>query len=251
MKPILIVQHEADAGPGNFMAWARATARAVEFARIDQGEQMPSSAARFAGICSLGGSMSVNDALSWIPDELALIRDADARRVPVIGHCLGGQLIAKALGASVQRAAHLELGWCHVSVADPVLARQWLGESIADAAALEIFQWHGDCFELPADAQRMLTGPLCTNQAYVVERDGFAHLGMQFHPEMTPELVRQWVDDPQGAREIDDGVRRGAPGVQSAAEMLSDVESRAARMQLVAWRLYERWAQGLRDAPTP
>lgn len=251
MKPILIVQHEADAGPGNFMAWAHTAARPVEFVRIDQGAQVPGSAARFAGVCSLGGSMSVNDALPWIPAELALIRDADARRVPVIGHCLGGQLIAKALGARVRRAAHLELGWSHVSVADPALARQWLGELIVDAAALEIFQWHGDCFELPDDAQRMLTGPLCSNQAFVVQRDGFAHLGMQFHPEMTPELVRRWVQDPAGVREIDEGVRHGAPGVQSAAQMLSDVEARAARMQVVAWRLYERWAQGLRDATAP
>jgi GMP synthase-like glutamine amidotransferase len=247
MKPILIVQHEAGVEPGNFATWAQATGRPYEVVRVDRGERLPASAAGFAGICSLGGNMSVNDDLPWIREELALIRDADARRVPVIGHCLGGQLIARALGAPVRRAEHMELGWSRVDVVDPALAREWLGHRPGDVGELEFFQWHGDAFDLPAGARRMLAGPLCANQAFVVQRDGFAHLGMQFHSEMTPELVRQWVEDPIGAREIDERVRDGSPGVQTADQMLRELEARTARMEVIARRLYERWGQGLRS----
>jgi GMP synthase-like glutamine amidotransferase len=215
--------------------------------RIDRGEPVPITAIRFAGICSLGGNMSVNDALPWIADELALIRDADTRHVPVIGHCLGGQLIARALDAPVRRAEHMELGWSRVEVADPALARDWLGDRLDDAGELVFFQWHGDVFELPDGARLMLTGPLCANQAFVVQRESFAHLGMQFHSEMTPELVRLWVEDPSGAREIDERARSGGPGVQTADQMLHEVESRTARMELFARRLYQRWARGLND----
>ncbi len=70
---------------------------------VHAGDPMPSSAEPYAGICSLGGSMSANDDLPWIDDELALMRDADRLGVPIIGHCLGGQLLAKALGAPVTR----------------------------------------------------------------------------------------------------------------------------------------------------
>ena len=71
--------------------------------RVYDGDSMPRSADAYSGICSLGGGMSANDELPWIEDELALLRDADQRGVPIIGHCLGGQLLAKAFGAPVTR----------------------------------------------------------------------------------------------------------------------------------------------------
>ena len=146
MKPIVIVQHEADAGPGHFEYYLTAKSLRVRNRCVcTHGDPMPSSAEPFAGICSLGGSMSVNDELPWIEDELALMRDADQRGVPVIGHCLGGQLLAKAFGAPVTRSAMKEIGWGSVEVDDPELAREWIG----DRAGFELFQWHGDTFSVP------------------------------------------------------------------------------------------------------
>jgi GMP synthase-like glutamine amidotransferase len=244
MKPIAILQHEADVGPGNFELHLQQRGVPYEIVRIDAGDRMPMSAERYAGLCSLGGNMSVNNALPWIDEELALLRDADARSIPVIGHCLGGQLLAKALGGQVTRAPYLEMGWAPVEVDDAALAREWLGRQAGD---IEYFQWHGDMFELPAGARRILTSRWCANQAYIVPRPEFAHVGMQFHIEMTPELVKSWAADPHAVSEIERERRRtGGPAVQSPDEMREDLEERAARLHRVAAHLYDRWLRPAR-----
>jgi GMP synthase-like glutamine amidotransferase len=245
MKPIAIVQHEADVGPGNFEQHLQLRGRDYEMIRIDSGAALPRSAADYAGVCSLGGNMSVNDPLPWIADEIAFLRDADAQGIPIIGHCLGGQLLARAFGGKVARALHLEMGWAPVAVDDAALAREWLGER---SDAVELFHWHGDTFEVPAGGRRFLTGPWCANQAFVVPRPGYDHVGMQFHIEMTPELVRSWTADPMAAREYErEKARTGGRAVQSPLEMVEEVEQRAARMVRVAAHLYDRWLRGVRS----
>jgi GMP synthase-like glutamine amidotransferase len=241
MKPIAILQHEAGVTAGHFAQWLQSRGLASQLIEIDRGARVPAAAIDYAGLCSLGGNMSVNDALPWIDDELALLRDAVARGVPVIGHCLGGQLLARALGAPVRRHALKEMGWLPVLVDDPVLAQEWFGVT---NGPLELFHWHGDAFELPPGARRILSSPLTANQAYVIEREGIGHIGMQFHIEMTPELVRSWAQDPAAEAEVaEERARTGGPGVQSPTEMLRNVESRSAAMQPLAWHLYDRWAR--------
>ena len=243
-KPIAVFQHEADAPAGYFETWMRARRLPYAVVRIDRGEAVPADAHEFSGLCFMGGAMSVNDPLPWIDDELALIRDADARGVPVIGHCLGGQLLARALGGSVRRNPVREIGWHAVTVTDRDLAARWLGDD-ADMAALEFFQWHGDTFELPPGALGFLGSALCARQAFVIERSGFAHLGMQFHCEMTPALVDAWTQT--GGEEIAlERAASGGPGVQSPAQMSANAAQRAGRMHALSRRLYERWADGLR-----
>ena len=135
------------------------------------------------------------------------------------------------------------MGWLPVDVVDPALVNAWFGP--ADIG--ELFHWHGDAFDLPPGARRLLSSPLTPNQAYVVGRDAVWHLGMQFHIEMTPELVTAWAGDPGAADEIEEErARTGGPGVQSPAQMCRDVERRCEAMRVLAWRLYDRWAQGLR-----
>src|SRR5688572_6106429 len=176
MKPIAIVQHEADAGPGHFEAYLLQRGLPYRTVRVYAADPIPRSADAFSGICSLGGSMSANDDLPWIDDELALLRDADQRGVPIIGHCLGGQLLAKAFGAPVTRNPMKEIGWSTVEVDDDELAREWIGSE----PAFDLFQWHGDTFALPAKARHFLKTPLCANQAFVIDHDEHAHLAMQF-----------------------------------------------------------------------
>jgi GMP synthase-like glutamine amidotransferase len=243
MKPIAIFQHEPDAPPAYFEAWLREQRLPHRIVRIDRGEAVPADARAFSGLCFMGGGMSVNDPLPWIEDECALIRAADAARVPVIGHCLGGQLLAKALGAAVMRNPVKELGWSRLQVTDARLAADWLGD--ADVAGAEWFQWHGDTFVLPPGARNFLASALCANQAYVIERNGYAHLGMQFHCEMTPELIAEWVGA-EGRREIEEErARTGGPGVQYPEAICTGAAARAALLNSLAARLYARWALGL------
>lgn len=243
MKPIVIIQHEADAGPGRFERYLLENNLHYQTVRVFAGDAMPRSAESYAGLCSLGGSMSVNDDLLWIGDELSLMRDADQRAVPIIGHCLGGQLLAKALGAPVTRNAMKEIGWSEVEVDDAELAREWVGS----ASVLELFQWHGDTFALPKGARRFLTSRLCANQAFVVERGSFTHVGMQFHVEMTPQLIQSWATDRAGILEIDEACKRQQGiGVQRSEDMLHNVEQRTRQMSVIADRIYDCWGRGLR-----
>jgi GMP synthase-like glutamine amidotransferase len=244
MLPIVIVQHEADVAPGTFELHLQARDRPYRVIRLHAGDALPESAEGLAGLCSLGGNMSVNDALPWIEPEIELMRDADRRGVPIIGHCLGGQLLARAFGAAVTRAAYAELGWGPVRIEDAAWSRDWLGESAGD---VEFFQWHADTFALPAAARRVLTGAWCANQAFIIERAHTTHLGMQFHIEMTPELVRLWASDPSTEGEVEREVQRtGGPAVQAPAAMMADAEVRAARMARLAARLYDRWLRARR-----
>jgi len=245
VKPVLIVQHEVAVEPGNFEQHLRTRGRPYVIRRLFEGDDVPESAAPYAALCTLGGGISVNDDLPWIEAELALLRDADAQRVPIIGHCLGGQMLARAFGARVTRSPHEEFGWGRLQVDDAVLAREWLGE---DAERIEYFQWHSDTFGLPEGARRILRGVWCPNQAYVLPRPGYAHVGMQFHIEMTPELVRRWASDPAASDEIEAArLSNGGASVQAPAAMMADLEARTARMGEVATHLYDRWLRGARN----
>jgi len=181
----------------------------------------------------MGGAMSVNDDLPWIPQVLELIRDAVRKDVPVLGHCLGGQLMSKALGGSVRANPYKEIGWGEVRVCDNGVARAWLGE----LQAFETYQWHGETFSIPPGATRVLENAHCDNQAFAIGR----HFGMQCHVEMTAELIRTWARG--GAEEI--AAAAASPAVQKPAEMERDMEARLQRLHEVADRIYDRWSEGL------
>jgi GMP synthase-like glutamine amidotransferase len=163
------------------------------------------------------------------------MRDAVARKVPVIGHCLGGQLLARALGAKVSANPVKEIGWNRVEVENTSLARGWFG---ADLHEFTTFQWHGESFAIPDVGERILRGEHCRNQAYVV---GNRHLGMQCHVEMTPEMIRSWCET--GGDEVREAL--GSPAVQDVATIQAQMAERLPALRAVAERLYKRWIAGL------
>ena len=237
MKPVAVFRHAPTEGPGYFATFLDGNRIAWRLVRLDDGEPVPETAAAFAGLAFMGGPMSVNDDLAWIEPVLALIRDAVRHDVPVIGHCLGGQLLAKALGAPVTRNPVKEIGWHRVEVEDSPEARRWFG---SDVRSFTAFQWHGETFALPPGASRILRGEHCPNQAYVVAG---RHLGMQCHVEMTAELVRSWCET--GAGEI--AASLGSPAVTPAQAILAQMGERLPVLNDTAHRLYSRWIEGLRS----
>ena len=241
-RPVVILQHHGDVAPGYFEDWLRGNRIDFSTVRLDLGEPVPESPDEFAGICSLGGPMSVNDGLPWTAPELGLLRAAVAAGVPVIGHCLGGQLLARALGAPVSQARCKEIGWGRVAITQPQLAREWLG---ATPPEVEMFQWHGDTFAVPARAVNFLASRWCEHQAFVVEHGGVAHIGMQFHCEATAEIVRAWSGDDTWYDEVQaERAATGGPAVQDAEAMREDLEARGAAMHVLAARIYARWWRG-------
>lgn len=233
MKPVAIFRHVQSEGPGYFATVLARRSIPHRMIAVDADERLPRSARGFSGLVFMGGPMSANDALPWIAPSLALIQDAVRQDVPLLGHCLGAQLMAKALGGEVQTARVKEIGWGEVSVSDNALAREWFGARSEFTA----FHWHGETFSLPRGATRILENAHCLNQGYVLGK----HVGLQCHVEMTPELVRSWCRG--GQAEIE--ASRASPAVQSAEEMQDLLEMRVTQLNAVADRVYSRWLEGL------
>jgi GMP synthase-like glutamine amidotransferase len=233
MRPVAIFRAAPTEGPGYFAAYLERASIPWKLVALDAGEAVPRDPREFSGIGIMGGPMSANDDLPWIPPLLEFLRDAVRRDVPVIGHCLGGQLMSRAFGGEVRVNPVREIGWGEVRVADNGVARDWLG----DLQSFQTFQWHGDTFSIPPGATRVLEGEHCANQAFAIGR----HLGMQCHVEMTPELVRTWLST--GQKEI---VEHGkSPAVQPPAEIEKDLDTRLERLHEIADRIYDRWIANL------
>ncbi len=236
MKPIAVIRHSPTEGPGHFAAFLEQHSRPWTLIRIDAGDPVPNSAEDFSGLCLMGGPMSVNDPLGWIPPLLDLIRQTMAADKPVIGHCLGGQLMSRALGGTVSKNAVKEIGWGKVQVIDSPVAREWLGE----IQSFESFHWHGETFSIPDGATRILESVGCANQAFVLGK----HLGMQCHVEMKREMIEAWCES--GAEEIREA--RSTDTVQTPAAMEIDIDRRLAALSKHAELLYTKWLQGLSEA---
>jgi GMP synthase-like glutamine amidotransferase len=232
MKPVAIFRHTPTEGPGYFAAYLDERRIPWRIVGVDRAEPVPDDPRAFSGLVFMGGPMSVNDELPWIPRELGLIRRAVDADVPCLGHCLGGQLMAKALGGEVTRNPVREIGWGMVQVAEHPEARAWFG----DLREFLAFHWHGETFSIPPGARRILGNRFCANQAF----DLGMHLGMQCHVEMTVDLIRTWYSD--GAEEVR---RHAGPSVQTREQVEERLEERVRELNGVAARLYDRWVEGL------
>jgi len=234
MKPVAIFRTAPSEGPGYFATYLERRSIPWKMIALDEGASVPRDPRRFAGLVFMGGPMSVNDALPWIAPALELVREAVRKDVPVLGHCLGGQLMSKAFGGTVRRSPVKEIGWGEVRVADNAVAREWLG----DLQAFLSFHWHGETFSIPPGATRVLESAHCANQAFALG----VHLGMQCHVEMTEELIKAWVSG--GQEEIK--ASETSPGVQKAQEIEKNLVSHLEALHEVANRLYDRWTKNLR-----
>ena len=230
MKPVAIFRHARTEGAGFLSEYLSESGIPWQLFKVDERESVPDSASGYSGLVFMGGPMSVNDDLPWIPPSLALIRQAVSMDIPVLGHCLGGQLMAKALGAKVGKNPFREIGWGKVEVT--AQKEFWFG----GLDSFETFHWHGETFGLPEGAVRVLTGIWCENQAFSIG----PHLAMQCHVEMTQDMVKSWCE--VGAAEIAE--YRGM-SVQSSEEMQQDLDAKISQLNRVARRIYGAWIKGL------
>jgi GMP synthase-like glutamine amidotransferase len=233
MNPVAVFRTARSEGPGYFATYLERRSIPLRLVALDEGAPVPRDVRRFSGLAFMGGPMSVNDGLAWIAPALELVREAVRKDVPVLGHCLGGQLIARAFGGSVGPNPVKEIGWGEVRVAQNELAREWLG----DLPAFESFHWHGETFSIPPGATRILEGAHCANQAFALGK----HFGMQCHVEMTQDLIELWLRG--GADEIREAA--GSPAVQKPEEIRRNLGPRLDALHMVAERIYERWTEGL------
>ena len=233
MQEILIFRHAPHEGPGYLADFLGRHRRPWRLIRIDRNDPIPSSIDGVSGLVFMGGPMSVNDPLPWIPPVLKLIREAVSADVPVLGHCLGGQLISKALGGAVTKNPVKEIGWLPVTRVEGTVANSWLDGLPGE---FEVFHWHGETFSIPPGATRILTSSDCANQAFVIGKT----LAFQCHVEMTGEMVREW------ARLGADDLTPRCATVQNPQAMTAELDRRVERLRGIADKFYGRWIQGLR-----
>jgi GMP synthase (glutamine-hydrolysing) len=139
------------------------------------------------GLIIMGGPMSANDDMPYLRRELELIGEAASAGLPILGVCLGAQLIAKALGARVYRNPVKEIGWFEVQWTEAA-ARDRLHQGLSGTET--VFQWHGETFDLPPEAELLASSEACRNQAY---RVGSNIYGLQYHLEVTPDMIADWL----------------------------------------------------------
>lgn len=235
MKPVAIIQNADNDGPGHFGDFMASRGVPTRVFHAWAGDALPASTDAFSGLCVLGGPMSVNDALPCLRRTEALIRTAIADDVPVLGHCLGGQLMATALGGRVAPAAQREIGWIDIAGRAGTAAAEWFGSD-----SFSIFHWHGDTFSVPAGAEHLATSAFCRNQAFACGR---LHLAMQFHCEITLDKIEDWITSDAGRSEI---AAHPAESVQSPDHIRSLTPARIAASMAVAEHIYTRWMRNLR-----
>jgi GMP synthase-like glutamine amidotransferase len=201
-----ILQHVPFESPGNIEPWLLAKGYEIKVIHLYKSEPLPDPAITDL-LVIMGGPMSVNDegGFPWLVAEKKFIRECIEAGKPVLGICLGSQLIASALGARVYPNPEKEIGWF------PVQGLSSTDRSVFRfPSSVEVFHWHGDTFDLPPGAVRIARSEGCENQAFQIGRNV---IGLQFHPETTPVLLQEMVE--HGRSEI-----IPAKFVQSEAEIL-------------------------------
>lgn len=228
-RPIGIIQFSLTEEPGFLADYLHARQIPFVVHRLDLGEPVPTKAGTYSGIAMLGGPMSVNETLPWTASLVALVAQAFANSVPMFGHCLGGQFMAKSLGARITDAPVWEVGWGRADVLPVPEASGWFG----DIRSFDAFHWHNETFSIPDGAVNILSTRYCANQAFVLG----PHIGMQCHMEMTKALVELWV-----ATGKDTLARSGSmPSIQSMDALIADLDAQVVALQAVTTRLYDRW----------
>lgn len=210
---LVVVEQQRDAPAGLLGEWAAARGHGVQTVRVHAGDPWP-AAGDVERAVVLGSDCSVHaDPPEWVAEELAWLESVVRARRPVLGLCFGGQALAAALGAEVRRAEVPEIGWVDVG---GELRGTW-------------FAWHFDTFSAPPGARELGR----THAAL----QGFAagpHVGLQFHPEVTPAIVDDWIS--AGGRDLDS--RR-----LDATAIRRRTAREAARARAAAFALFDRWAR--------
>ena len=219
---VLVLQHLFEDGPGYLGEWLHAQGITWHLRCAEAGDLYPASVSGYRGLAVLGGAWSANDERPTLRQAEALIREADTLGIPVIGHCLGGQLMARALGGQVQRLPQPEVGWWPIEHTGSAAARAWFGEERTPT----VYQWHQDSFtELPPGAELLASSATCAHQAFALRQ----HLAMQFHIEITPAKIEAWLANAGSV--YPQAVEQGLPTVQSPAAMRASTAQHQAGSQ--------------------
>jgi GMP synthase-like glutamine amidotransferase len=223
---VLVFRHVPFEGLGLIAPVLAARHIEVDYADLYKAGAAVPDITGYDALVFLGGPMSVNDDLPYLATEMELIRHAMARRQPVLGICLGAQLIARALGATVRRNSAREIGWFDLRfTAAGETDRLFHGLS-----SETVFHWHGETFDLPPGAELLASSDLCRNQAFRIGETVYA---LQFHLEVTPEIIADWCSQDENCGDL--------------RELSSPIVSffNAARLAELSLQVFGNWSEML------
>lgn len=231
---MIIFQHDPFKGPGLISEMFEGRGMPHVLVEAHEDDPFPLSTAGFTGVVSMGGPMSVNDELPFIQREVEFLVDAAVKRIPILGVCLGAQILASALGARVYDGSGPEVGWGEVE-----LTRDGAGDRVLGGFGdrLPVLHWHGETFDLPQEAVLLASSPEYPHQAF---RWGDSAYGFQFHLEVTEEMVRDWVREDMA----------GSGGLISDPEpILRGVKAKLARVSLTGSIVFGRFLDMIKEGP--
>ena len=216
MRKVIVFQHVAHEILGTLNPLLKQQGFRVRYINFEREPDAAPSLDKYNGLIVLGGYMGVYEAEAYkhIKVEMALIEQALKRNIPVLGICLGAQMLAHALGADVRKSRDKEIGWCDVEVtksgtSDPLFEHFQKTE--------KIFQLHGDTFDIPKGAEHLATSKICPSQAF---RYGEKAYGLQFHLEVDQAMIQRWLKVPANLKELQE-----SSGQLTADQILADTET--------------------------
>ena len=189
MKPILFLLNMPIEGPGTIKTFLEERNISFTIRDLYNGQPIPSDLSSFGALVVLGGPMNVDEEEKYpfLREEKRFIREGVTRNIPILGICLGAQLLAASVGACVRKNEHSEIGWMSVDLTEEG-KKSTIFKGVS--SPVSIFQWHGDAFEIPPNAKHLAYSSLCRNQAFGIDERFF---GLQFHIEVNAEIAEEWA----------------------------------------------------------
>lgn len=198
MRKVLVFQHVAHKILGTLNPTLKERGLNIRYINYERTPDEHPSVQKYNGLIILGGHMGVYEADSYkhIKVEMQVIEEALKKNIPILGICLGAQLLAHVLGADVRKNKEKEVGWCDIDLTEEGKKDNLLSHF---APTEKIFQLHGDTFDIPKTAIHLASSDLCNGQAF---RYGEKVYGLQFHLEADQAMIQRWLDNPRNQEEI-------------------------------------------------
>lgn len=229
MKPVLVLEHQLPERLAYLGTWLSNHNIPFVVFNADIDKSFPDSIEPYSALAVMGGGMSANDPLLTNRQAEILILQAILRDIPVIGHCLGGQLISKALGGRISNSPKPEIGWQPIKYVSES-ASEWFGNDPTDT----VIHWHYESFSIPQGATLLASSDACPNQAFSYGK----HLAMQFHIEIDENKTKLWADDADSKW---DQAKQTYDTVQNREEILNGITPYMEKHNKTADSIYSKW----------
>lgn len=237
--PVLVLQHAASEGLGTIEDALRTAGYSFQYIKTFAGDVVPAAAGDTPGLVIMGGPMGVYeyDQYPFLRQEMKLIESFLKDEKPILGVCLGSQLLASTLGVEVKKGPRKEIGWFQIHLRDEVASDPLWKDLLSkdQPKSFTAYHWHGDIFDLPKGAVSLASSDLTAQQAFRYRKNAY---GFLFHMEVTREQIQNML------REFDDEIRQEK--LDSTA-ILSQSTINLPAMQKIGSAVFARWASLLKS----